>query len=149
MLHLDAVSVVQQTSLQEFTLRGISENICITNLGWYLIGLPALRRLAIQNLGITSLQWLQSSLTSVPAGPLNSLDMDHNADLQLDDEAATALLNMTDLKKLSMRKRVSPRNASGIAGQTDYAAVGAVWSVESVRCLTRLAAARPSLQLCF
>ena len=136
-------------SLEELMLRGVSRSIHVTNLGWDLIALPALRCLAIQNLGVTNLKWMEPSWNSAPAGPLHSLDLDDNADLQLDVEGAAALLNLTALKKLSMRKTPAPSNGSGIAGQADSAAAGAVWSADSVRCLTRLAAARPALKLCF
>ncbi len=138
----------QRNSLQELSLRGVSNNIRLANLGWYLIGLPALRCLAI-HLGVTNLKWLETTWRSEPAGPVHSLNLDDNAALQLNGESAAALLKMTGLKKLSMRKSVANYDGSGIAGQAGSAASGAVWSAASVRCLTRLAAARPTLELCF
>ena len=149
---LDGASFASQRSLQELALRGISGNIYVVNLGWYLIGLPALRFLNIQNLGVTNLKWLQPSWDSVPAGPVHNLNLDYNAALQLDGEAAVSLLAMTGLQKLSMRKRGGQSDASvsnGAAGEADFPPLGAVWSADSMRCIARVSAARPDLQLTF
>ena len=105
----DASFDSQRSSLQELTLRGVSSNIQLASLGWYLIGLPALRCLAIQNLGVTNLWWLETTWHSAPACPLHRLNLDDNAALQLDGDSAAALLNMTGLKKLSMRQKCCSR----------------------------------------
>ncbi len=127
------------------------------NLGRYLIALPALRCLAIQNLGVTSLEWIRSNSIGQrppqgPAGPVHSLDLDDNANLQLDAEGAAAVINMTGLKKLSMQKSAAHSRGSvadGMAGQAGAAQSGAVWSAESVRSIAWLMTARPALQMCF
>ncbi len=142
----------QRHSLQQLTLRSVSQNMRLRHLCWCLIRLPALRRLAIQNLGVTNLRWLQPSWNSVPASPLHDLDLDDNAALQLDGEAAAALLNITSLQKVSMRKGVAQDAASTatrVPGPADTVARGTVWSAESVRCIARVVAARPALQFCF
>ena len=125
-LHLDETSLdSQRHSLQELTLRGINNNIRVANIGWYLIALPALRFLTIQNLGVADLMWMQSSWFSQPAGPVHSLDLDDNTTLQLNAEAAAAILNLTALKQLSMRKSPAPSDGSGVADQAEPAALRA------------------------
>ncbi len=152
-LHLSEASFDRQrNSLHELTLQGISRNIHVLNLGWHLVTLPALRCLAIQNLGVTNLNWLESSWESPPAAPVHSLSLDDNAGLQLNAKAAAALLNMTALRKLSMRKRVGHsytigNSFAGHGGSVPWWA--AVWTADSVRCIARVVAARPALQLCF
>lgn len=144
LLHLDEASFdSQRHSLQQLTLCGVSGNFRVMNLGWHLVALPALRCLAIQNLGVTNLSWLESGWDSGPAGPLQSLALDNNAALQLDAQGAAALLNLTALKKLSMCKTAAPTDASMAS------TAGGVWSADSVRYIARVVAARPALQLCF
>ncbi len=148
-LHLDEDSFhSQRSSLTELTLCGAGRDIHVMSLGHYLVELPALRSLTIQHLRVSNLQWLEPSWQSEPPGPLQTLDLDDNADLQLDEVAAAAVLNMAALRKLSMRK-TDPSDVTGVAHQAGPAPCGPVWSAESVRGIARIMAARPALQLCF
>ena len=131
----------QRDSLQELTLCGVGQNLLLTNFSWFNSGLPALRSLAVRNLGLQHLDWLTSQVVPPDVGPVHSLDVDDNQLLHLSGASTAALVSMTALGKLSMRK---PCGADASAADRRKA----VWSAGSFRCIAQLAAARPSLQLC-
>ena len=131
----------QRDSLQELTLCGVGQNLLLTNFSWFNSGLPALRSLTVRNLGLQHLDWLTSQVVPPDVGPVHSLDVDDNQLLHLSGASTAALVSMTALGKLSMRK---PCGADASAADRRKA----VWSAGSFRCIAQLAAARPSLQLC-
>lgn len=138
-------------SLQHIMLRGVSSGVHAKGLSWCIVGVPALRQLEVQNMGLTDLGWLEAGWTSSgPVAPLQSLDLDDNEALQLSGVARSTLFTMTALQKLSMRKRSAQGDAStagGAAGSCDAAPQEAAWPDASLRCFAQLAAARPDLQL--
>ena len=145
----------QRDSLQELTLRGVGDGVRIHVVSPWLFGMTALRCLAVQNANLTALPWLGRVPCYTPRS-LRTLDLDANVALQLDRTAMAALLGMSNLRQLSMRKRYrtsggSPADGPGSQGLTDRDAKPpeATWSIDSVACIAQVAAARPTLQLCF
>ena len=94
----------QRSSLQTLTLRGVNSNIRMPCSAASFGMMPTLRNLSIQNLGLTGLQWLPLVSSSPALASLRTLQVDDNKDLQLDGAATAALLAMTALTKLSIRR---------------------------------------------
>ena len=136
----------QQDSLQALTLRSVRGDVRLMHLSWCFITLPALRHLAVQNLGLTDLDWLDSEWTTLPPALLHSLDLDGNDALQLTAAATAALRRMPALRTLSMRKGSAEEHPGAHDGEGDGQVA---WSPRSVRCIAQLVAARPDLTLCF
>ena len=140
----------QRDSLQTLTLRGVGTGICMESAS-FLGQLRAARRVTVQNLGLVSMK-LGAGVTSSPLPPLHSLNLDSNASLQLDNVITAALIKLTTLRELSMRKLSGGCDASSAVASdsddTDPQSREAIWSLGSIRCLTQLAAARPALRLC-
>ncbi len=142
---LTQAGVGYQDSLQELTLRSVGSGVRLEQLSGYIMTLPTLRRLTVQNLGLTDLDWLDITWTTLPPAPLRSLDLDGNDALQLSEAATAALRKMTALKTLSMRKGSAAEHGGAHGG----GAADAAWSPESVRCIAQLVAARPDMMLHF
>ena len=137
----------QQTSLRELTLCSYSSTVRVANIGW--IDLPAMQVLTVQNLGLTDLHWLSADQSSPALAAVHSLDVDGTRALQLDSASVEALLNMSALTKVSMRKKSLEGSTNAAGSQADTSVHETSWSAESVGCIAQLAAARPALQLSF
>lgn len=138
----------QRDSLQELTLRGVGSGIRMVGQSVGFAELRALRFVTIHNFGLTGLAWLKTGCFA----PVHALNLDGNKALELSGGATAALLAMTALARLSMRKQCTGGHgnvASGAARDAKAPPREAVWTADSVHCLTKLAAARPGLQLCF
>lgn len=134
----------QRHRLQTLTLSGFGLHVHLADFSWCSSGLPALRNLAVRNLGLTDLEWLGSGANSPALAALTSLDLDDNDALQMNEAAQTALLRMTALQSLSFRKTDTDDESAIEAAPTKT-----VWTAESVRHIAKLAAKRPALQLSF
>ena len=134
----------QRDRLQTLTLSGFGLHVQLADFSWCSSGLPALRNLAVRNLGLSDLEWLSLGANSPALAGLTSLDLDDNDALQLNEAAQTALLRMTALKSLSFRKTGTDGESATEAAPTER-----VWTAESVRHIAKLAAKRPALQLSF
>ena len=141
----------QRDSLQTLTLRGGAEKGISMESAGFLGQLRAVRRVTMQNLGLVSVQSLGAGGTASPPPALHSLNLDGNPGLQLDKTVTAALIKMTCLRELSMRKASAAgdasRAAAGDDSDSDTLPREAIWSLDSIRCIAQLAAGRPALRL--
>ncbi len=141
----------QRDSLHILTVRGAGKGISMESAS-FLGQLRAVRRLTIQNLGLVSVRSLGAGATSSPSPALHSLNLDGNPGLQLGKAVTAALIKMTTLRELSMRKSSATgdtsRAAAGDDSDSDTQPKEAIWSLGSIRCIAQLAAGRPALRLC-
>ena len=140
----DSAFRCQRDSLEELTLRGVSDDIRVHLQRFCVVELRALRSLAFENVGLADLRSLIPPATSPALPSLSRLDLDGNPALQLSPLVTAGLLRMPALRTLSMRKQILPKGnvnvAAALSGSSDVsdAAAEATWSLQSVRCIAEL-----------
>ncbi len=142
----------QRDSLEELTLRGVGDGIRVHQQRFCVVELRALRCLAFENVGLTDLRSLIPPATSPALPSLSRLGLDRNPGLQLSPLVTAGLLRMPALRTLSMRKQLPKGNIIAVAssgpGDAGAAATEATWSLQSVRCIAELVAAKPAFRIC-